>query len=111
VKTIHEEWKVAGPIGLLDEPLFHYPHPTISEFLKEINFYTTLKAQELYREGVWVGAEPIILYPIGKFIKNYILKLGFLDGTPGFMLSMMMSFHSFLTRAKLWTLEFGQGNK
>lgn len=108
VRPVHEVWKIAGTIGNLENPLLHYPHPSVTEFLGKINLYTTLDAQEFYKQGApkthRVGTASIIFYPVGKFLRNYFLKLGFLDGTAGFMMAMMMSFHSFLTRGKLWLL-------
>ncbi|MFN4212849.1 MAG: hypothetical protein ACK4FL_02720, partial [Microgenomates group bacterium] len=44
----------------------------------------------------------IIFYPLGKFILNYFIYLGFLDGPAGFAYAFLMSFHSFLVRAKLY---------
>ncbi len=108
-RAVHEKWETDRQIGELKNPLLHYPHQTIDEFLKEINFYTDLNAKYLYekishkRGGLsWLN---IIFYPLAKFIKNYFLLLGFLDGVPGFLHATFMSFHSFLTRAKLWQIE------
>jgi len=83
--------------------IFHYPHQTISEFLKEINLYTTIRAEELYEDNSKISIKQIIFYPKAKFILNYFLKLGFLDGIEGLIFAILMSFHSFLVRAKLWT--------
>lgn len=102
--AVHEEWKIKGKTDELKNPLFHYPHQTTAEFLQEINFYTTIRAQELYQQGVKVRWHEIILYPKAKFIYNYFIKMGFLDGLPGFIFAFLMSFHSFLVRGKLWLL-------
>jgi|SRR5438034_5360992 len=101
---VHEEWKIKGRIGNVKNPILHYPHRDMTEFLKEINFYSDLRAEELYNKKVHVSWSDIILYPKGKFLVNYFLKRGFLDGMPGFIVAMLMSFHSFLVRGKLWML-------
>lgn len=101
---IHEKWIINGKVNKLKSILDHYPHQTLSEFLKEINYYTDLRAKELKEEGVVVNWYSIILYPKGKFLLNYILKLGFLDGLEGLVFAIVMSFHSFLVRSKLWLL-------
>lgn len=101
---VHEEWIVDGNIGNLTSYLLHYPHQTISEFLKEINFYTTLRAKELHIKGIRSSIRDIISYPSAKFLLNYFIRLGFLDGVEGLVLAIFMSFHSFLVRAKLWLL-------
>lgn len=104
IRPVHEIWQIKGKVGELKNPLSHYPHQTMKEFLEDVNFYTTLNAKVFYKEGVRVSWWQIIAYPVGKFIKNYFLKLGFLDGIVGFLHAIFMSFHSFLTRAKLWFL-------
>lgn len=101
---VHETWETKSKVGTLVYPIKHYPHPTISQFLSEINFYTDLRAKELKDQGKKVNFLSIIIYPKGKFIVNYFLKLGFLDGTAGLVHATLMSFHSFLVRGKLWLL-------
>lgn len=101
---VHEKWKVNGKLGELKNPLLHYPHQTITEFLREINFYTDIRVQELYEKGASVYWWSIILYPKVKFFRNFFIKKGFLDGLPGLILALMMSFHSFLVRGKLWLM-------
>ncbi len=101
---VHETWNIKGNIGALSEQLDHFPHPSIVAFLEKINFYTDIRSQELFKKGVKTNALLIIVYPMGKFVQNYLLKSGYLDGIPGFLHAMLMSFHSFLTRSKLWLL-------
>ncbi|HYK08735.1 MAG TPA: glycosyltransferase family 2 protein [Candidatus Eisenbacteria bacterium] len=104
VGKVHELLNVAGPTAVLANPIQHFPHPTIGEFLQEINFYSTLRAEELFEKGVKVHWWDIILYPRAKFLQDYLFKLGFLDGIEGFIAALLMSFHSFLVRGKLWVL-------
>jgi len=103
-RPIHEFWEIKGKIGTLKNPLLHYSHSTVSEFISDINFYTDLNAKFFYQQKVKSSLWQIIVYPLGKFFINYFLKRGFLDGLPGFVFALLMSFHSFLTRAKLWIL-------
>ncbi len=102
---VHEKWNIEGATTFFTTPLEHYPHQTISEFLSEINFYSTLRAEELHKQGKRVSFLSLILYPKGKFLLNYILRMGFRDGMPGLIVAIIMSFHSFLVRGKLWLLQ------
>lgn len=101
---VHETWEISGKTGLLTNPLHHFPHQTVSEFLNEINFYTDVRAQELFDKKTKVSWWHIIVYPKAKFFVNYFIKLGIRDGLPGLMVALLMSFHSFLVRGKLWIL-------
>jgi glycosyltransferase involved in cell wall biosynthesis len=98
----HEKWQIMGDVGSLENPILHFPHKTLTEFLEEVNFYTDIRAKELKLKNTEVFFWTIILYPLGKFIVNYILKRGFMDGMQGLVFAIIMSFHSFLVRGKLW---------
>lgn len=104
VGKVHETWQVDGKIGELEEHLNHFPHPTMAEFLTDINRYSTIRAEELYIKKIKTNWLKILAYTKGKFITNYLLKLGILDGIPGLLHALMMSFHTFLVRSKLWLL-------
>ena len=101
---IHEKWIIKGRVDTFSNYILHFPHQTISEFLSEINFYTTIRATELYENGIKTSLLQIIFYPKAKFFVNYFLKFGLLDGLEGLVFAVSMSLHSFLVRGKLWLL-------
>ena len=101
---VHETWNIIGRTKRLKSPLDHLPHPSVVDFLHRINFYSTLRAEELQTQGKKSSLVQIIFYPLFKFLRLYILSLGFLDAIQGFIHAMMMAFYSFLVRGKLWLL-------
>lgn len=105
IRPVHEVWDIKGKTGILKNPILHYPHPTLREFISEINLYSTLHAGTNLEEGKKPSLWKIIFWPRGKFVYNWIFKLGFLDGTAGFIIALMMSFHSFLAWSKAWKLQ------
>jgi len=105
IREVHEKWLVSGRTETLKNPLFHYPHQTIKEFLDDINFYTSIDAVSKRKEGKKSDLKKIIFWPIGKFVYNWIFRLGFLDKMEGFLIALLMSFHSFLSWSKLWLLQ------
>jgi len=104
-RPVHEVWNIQGNVNSLQSPLRHYPHPDVSQFLNEINRYSSINAEYNISQGKRVTVFEIGAYPLGKFIVNYFFKLGFLDGTAGIIMALMMSLHSFLTRGKMWELQ------
>lgn len=104
VGKIHERWEIKGKSRRLRNPIKHFPHQSVSEFLSEINYYTDLRAKELFEKGVRSNFFTIVLYTKAKFLLNYVVRLGFRDGMQGLILALLMSFHSFLVRGKLWLL-------
>lgn len=110
-RPVHEVWvsknssrSQLAKIGDLKYPILHNSHPDISSFLSKINLYSSLEAQFRKDQDIHSNIWKIALFPIGKFKLNYLFKLGFLDGVPGLIMAMMMSFHSYLTWTKLFLL-------
>ena len=104
-RNVHEVWDVRGRTKTLKNSLRHYPHQTLREFIKDINFQSDLHAEANYKEGKSSNLARIVFWPRGKFFYNYFLRLGFLDGTEGFVFALIMSFHSFLSWSKLWIIQ------
>lgn len=103
-RRVHEVWLIKGKVGEINAPLVHYPHHDLKEFLNKINRYSSLHARAILEEGQRPSLAKIIFFPILKFGQNYLLKSGFRDGLPGFVMAMMMSFHSFLAQSKLFIM-------
>lgn len=101
---VHELWVSSKPTLTVNHEITHLSHIHLQSFFEKINFYSDIRANELFQAKVPVNLFHILAYPTGKFFKNYIFRLGFLDSTPGIILAIGMSFHSFLVRAKLWCL-------
>ncbi len=104
IRPVHETWQVEGEIGYLQNPLLHKSHNNIKSLLAKINFYTTINAKYLGSNKTQIKTIDLIIYPSIKFVHNYLLKMGFMDSIEGLIFALMMSFHSFLTRAKLYLL-------
>lgn len=101
---VHEKWVIKGKTYTFNNYLMHLPHQTIGEFLTEINYYTSIRANELFEKKISTSTWSIITYPKAKFLFNFFIRRGFLDGIEGLIVAILMSFHSFLVRAKLWLL-------
>lgn len=105
VRKVHEVWEVKGKVEELANPLLHYPHQTLREFIADVDWQSSLHAEANLKEGKRSNLFKIAAYPKLKFIKNWIFGLGFLDGTEGFVAALIMSFHSFLAWSKLWKMQ------
>jgi len=102
--NVHEVFYTSKNVGRLKGFIKHYPHQTLKEFINDVNRYSDIRSEELFNRGTRTNVFEIIFFPFGKFIFNYLFNLGFLDREAGFTYAFMMSFHSFLVRAKLYQL-------
>lgn len=103
-RPVHEVWRGEGRIGDLQSPLIH-SLGSVGDMITKINRYSSLESQFRHSEGRRSSLLHIALYPPAKFAQNYFFRLGFLDGVPGMIMAVLMSFHSFLTWSKLYLLQ------
>jgi glycosyltransferase involved in cell wall biosynthesis len=103
--NVHENLNVKGRIGQLVNDLEHYTDPSVSHYFIKFNTYTSLAANDLEKKGRLFHLSDLILRPLVIFIKMYIIKLGFLDGVQGLMLSIFSSAYVFTKYSKFWELK------
>ncbi len=99
--TVHERVICHGSIGSLSGDLLHESAESLESYLDKQNRYTSLQAEALFELGREVSTAKLVLSPVTRFIKLYVLRRGFLDGVPGLVHIAIASFGSFLKYAKL----------
>lgn len=101
---VHEAVLTTVLIGRLDGDLLHESAEDVATYLAKQNRYTTLHAQALHRQGLRAGYWRLLASPLMRFVKFYILRLGFLDGGPGFahiLIGCENTFHKYLKLIEL----------
>ena len=101
----HDRVILDGRVGYLNGDIYHYTYRNISHHLQVIDSFTTIAAKVKRRKNVRFAVLRMLLHPPGKFLRMYFLKLGFLDGVPGFIVAVTGAFYVFLKYAKLWELK------
>jgi glycosyltransferase involved in cell wall biosynthesis len=104
-RYVHESVTVDGPSGRLKNDLQHYSFSDLRDQLQRINHYSTLAARQMYESGRRTGPAEILIHPPAAFLRNYILRKGFLDGTAGLTISLMNAWSVGLKFMKLWELQ------
>ncbi len=103
--SVHEGVSVRGPVGTLRGELHHFAYRDLAEHLETIDRYTSAAARDLYEAGRRSSWLRLAVHPPAAFLRNYLLRRGFRDGTPGLVISAMNAYYVFLKFAKLWELE------
>jgi glycosyltransferase involved in cell wall biosynthesis len=88
---IHENTRVTGRIGKLRGPLEHYPYRSLSDHQNRMQRYADLMAQALYDAGKRCGLAKVLINPQWRFMRGYLLRLGFLDGWRGLVFALIES--------------------
>lgn len=102
---VHEGVHITGPVGRLAGEFQHFAYRDIAEHMDTIERYTTLAARQMFEQGQRASAWQLAVHPQLAFLRNYLLKGGFLDGQAGLIVSAMNKYYVFLKFAKLWELQ------
>ncbi len=101
----HGRVQLRGRSERLAGDLEHYSYVDLADQIARVQEYSRVEAQELQRRGRRARVSDLCLRPPARFLRAYVLKAGFLDGMPGFLIAALTAFHVLLKYAKLWELE------
>lgn len=100
--TVHEFVETKGSIGTLKSVMLHYTYPDLATHFTKMKRYAELGAENLFKQGKYSTPLIAIIRGISKFLKMYILQLGFLDGPNGFILSVNSGWGVYQKYLFLW---------
>jgi glycosyltransferase involved in cell wall biosynthesis len=91
-------------IAHLKGDILHYSYYTLDDHYKQVEYFTTILAKAQHKRGKKAPAIMLVLSPIVKFIKDYCIKLGFLDGKMGLRICRISAYATYLKYKKLRAL-------
>ena len=101
----HDRVLLDGPKGRLKGTLLHDSYRDFAHHLSTIDRYTTIMARGLHERGRRARPWDLVLPPLGRFVKGYFIKLGFLDGWRGLLIALLSAHYVRLKYAKLLVLQ------
>jgi len=108
---VHEKISSPFPRRRLRSALTHFPYANWSAYFRKFEIYTQLAAEKYYDEGRQIRFfRDIVLRPAFAFFKMYFLKLGFLDGKAGWILSANHFFYTQMKYARAASLSRERGD-
>lgn len=103
-KNPHEKFeffdKNSPESPLLEGNLLHFSFPTVETHLRKAHYYSTTGAEFLAAREQPVYWFQLILNPIAKWLKIYVIGRGFLDGKAGWTIARIYAFETFLKYKK-----------
>lgn len=106
--AVHEKLVIEGTIAGLRGAIEHRPYRDLADYIDRMKSYSRRGALELHKKGrPWFPG--IVTHPAARFIRMYVLQLGFLDGGPGFVLCVLAATSVFFKYAALRELASAKG--
>lgn len=82
-RIVHETLEVNGTSGILREKLIHFCYRNYDNYKGKMLCYGRLKAKEAILKNKRFNLGLLLMKPTYRFLYNYIIRLGILDGTKG----------------------------
>lgn len=102
-RAVHESVELvdSARAGYLNNPIEHHTYESVSDFMERLERYTTLAAEEAFKAGKRGSLADLACRPLFTFLKMYLLRKGFLEGSLGFTLSGLYAIYTYVKYAKL----------
>jgi glycosyltransferase involved in cell wall biosynthesis len=104
-RYVHESVRADGDVGRLRTDLQHFSFADVSQHVRTIDRYSSLAARQMFEDGRRSGPLRIVAHTDAAFLRNYLLRGGFRDGTVGLIVSLLNSYYVALKFVKLWEME------
>lgn len=101
-REVHADIILNGDWTYLKNKLIHFTFSSFEQYMKKFDRYTSWAAGDRDKITKTVRWHHLALRPAARFVKQYILKFGFLDGIPGLIVCSLAAYSVFLKYAKLW---------
>jgi glycosyltransferase involved in cell wall biosynthesis len=110
-RQVHADVEIRGRVGRLRHKLLHYTFASFEQYMRKYDRYTTLASRDRARRTPRVRWHHLTLRPMGRFLKQYVLKRGFLDGRVGLVVCTLAAFSVFMKYAKLMETQTATGKQ
>lgn len=101
-RRVHADLLVDGPVGRLREKMIHHYIRSFDHMIEKMTRYGVWGATTLFSQGKRARATELLTRPLWRFIRDYFLNLGILDGRRGLIVVGMHVYTTFWKYAKLW---------
>jgi hypothetical protein len=111
--AVHESLVVDGSVGTLRCPIYHLPYPTVAEYVRKTDLYTSREVATILAgrsrgisgsgsSALHPSAWRLFSSPARIFFWSFLRRGGFREGRWGMATSLMLSFYAFLETLKVW---------
>jgi len=90
--------------------ILHYSFYTLAQHMDQIHKFSTIGANALFGKNVKSNWLKILIKPLARFIKSYLLQKGFLDGKEGFIIARRSAYSNYLKYTKLLKLQHAKSS-
>lgn len=85
--------------------ILHYSYQTVEEHRKKSEYFSSIAAHAYFNKGKSASVFNLLFSPTFRFLRDYIFKLGFMDGKYGWIIAHITAHEVYLKYQKLSKLK------
>jgi glycosyltransferase involved in cell wall biosynthesis len=102
---LHAHMMIQGRVGELKNDLIHFSYPDVHDVLEKLDRYSTGHARDMHAAGRSSTVAKAVMHGFFAFVRTYVLRAGFLDGSHGLMLAIYNAEYTYYKYIKLMFLK------
>lgn len=106
--NVHERFVPDGITKKLGGDILHEQDIDLNTYLMRIARYANMSAEDYYANGRRAQWHHVSIRPLTTFLQRYFIRLGFLDGVQGFVISSMGAIGTYLKYMRLYEIQHGK---
>ncbi|HXS28130.1 MAG TPA: glycosyltransferase family 2 protein [Steroidobacteraceae bacterium] len=106
-REIHENTRIEGRAGRLKGHLLHYSYRSLTDHEQRMQRYAQLMAESMHASGRRGSLAGALFHSGWRFVRGYLLRLGFLDGWRGLVFALVEAQYVRQKYVKLYLLGRG----
>lgn len=103
-KLVHEKLIVNGEIAVLKNKITHYSYTNYEDYKAKMKNYGILKAREKLKKRQKSSVFMMIFHPLYRFLYQFLIRLGFLDGSKGITICYLNAYSVYIRYQELQKL-------
>lgn len=94
---------VSAPfVGRLRGAVEHYTMRSLAQYMPKVHDYALRGAADLLAAGRRSTLLGVVLHAKWRFVRSFVVRLGFLDGSTGLVVAVLAAYGTFLKWALVW---------
>ena len=106
--VVHETIVSSGKLGFFKNRIEHFSYKNFDHYISKMNHYGAIRAKQYFEKRKKINyLFHIVIKPVARFCIHYFIRLGFLDGFPGYIFARTQAYGVYSRYIKLWLLKRG----
>jgi len=103
--SVHEKLVVKGRIANIRNPILHFSHDRVEDWVGKMARYTGVEAKMMFDAGTRMSAPRMLAEPVAYAGYKYFVQQGWRDGMHGLALALLLGCYRMVRNIKLWDLQ------